>query len=122
MLRYHRNGLLIAVGLFVAFAAMGIAITSLHHGSAPALRSFDVTVSTSRMSPDVLDVNEGDQVIITWHGQGSVNVNISDYGQSVSVSNGRTVSTTFVATKAGNHNIGTGGSRPVGVLRVKQTG
>jgi cupredoxin-like protein len=120
--RYHRLGFLIVLGLFVAFAALGIALTFLHHGTAPTLRSFDVTVSSSRMSPDVMDVNQGDQVVITWHGDGSVALSIVDYGQSVSISKGRTVSTTFVADKAGNHNIETGGSRTIGVLRVKQTG
>ena len=91
----------IIIGLFIVGAALGLYYAGLHHGTAPTAVPFEVMVSDTTMSPRMLNVRDGDQVILSISTDRSRTIILRGYNQTFSLSPGLPVSATFVAGKAG---------------------
>lgn len=101
-----RTRALLVVGLLVIFiVAGGIVIYATgHHGGQN--RTFDVTVSqASSMSPDLLTVNQNDNVTINIHSDTTGEVHLHEYDIAFDAVAGQVVSHTFKADKTGQHEI-----------------
>ena len=101
-----RTRALVVVGLLVIFfVAGGIVIYATgHHGGQN--RTFDVTVTeASSMSPDLLTVNQNDNVTINIHSDSTGEVHLHEYDIAFDAVAGQVVSHTFKADKTGQHEI-----------------
>lgn len=112
-------GLVLIVGLFAGFAALGIGVASQHHGIGPTAQTFAVTVTGAKMAPDHLTVRDGDQVVLSMTGDRSETIVLEGYQQRITLIPGVAVVASFVAAKAGSFNFVLEGSgQKIGVLYV----
>ncbi|HEV2413735.1 MAG TPA: hypothetical protein VGX27_02940 [Candidatus Dormibacteraeota bacterium] len=101
-----RTRALVVIGLLVIFfVAGGIVIYATgHHGGQN--RTFDVTVTqASSMSPDLLTVNQNDNVTINIRSDTTGEVHLHEYDIAFDAVAGQVVSHTFKADKTGQHEI-----------------
>jgi hypothetical protein len=112
-------GTVLIIALFVGAAVLGLAVASQHHGVGPSAKTFAVRVSGGHMSPDHLQVRDGDQVVLSITGDQSQTLVLQGYQQQFQLIPGVAVVGSFVAARAGTFNfILQGSGQAVGQLQV----
>jgi signal peptidase I len=112
-------GIVLIVGLFAVFAAIGISVASLHHGIGPSAHTFEVSVTGGSMSPNLMNVRDGDQVILSVTSDRSGTLVLEGYDERLALIPGVAVAATFVAGKAGKFDfVLEGSNKKLGELDV----
>lgn len=110
--------LLIVVVAVIALAALFLVLRPTVGG--PQDRSFDVTVSSAGMSPDTLQIREGDSVTIRIVADAEVRFHLHGYDLKTDVRPGAPATLAFRADKSGKFEIEDEGTeRGLGTLVVE---